>query len=65
MEPQPRAAQARESERSDTDAQTVREAPGDDGERSLIRWMLLLTPAQRLEVLQRHVDALERLGAGA
>jgi hypothetical protein len=25
---------------------------------SLIRWMLSLTPAERLEVLQRHVKAI-------
>jgi hypothetical protein len=65
MEPKSRAPQPQAETRSEADAQTVREAPGDDGERSLIRWMLSLTPAQRLEVLQRHVDALERLGAGA
>jgi hypothetical protein len=38
---------------------------GEDGERSLIRWMLSLSPAQRLEVLQRHVDAVESLRTGA
>jgi hypothetical protein len=65
MEPEPRVSQPQAETRSEADAQRVRESPGDDGERSLIRWMLSLTPAQRLEVLQRHVDALERLGAGA
>jgi hypothetical protein len=25
---------------------------------TLIRWMLSLTPAERLDVLQRHVDAV-------
>ena len=28
---------------------------------SLIRWMLSLTPAERLDVLQGHVDAVEAL----
>jgi hypothetical protein len=34
---------------------------------TLIRWMLSLTPAERLEFLQRHVDAIiaiRRLNAG-
>lgn len=30
-------------------------------DRSLIRWMLTLTPAQRLQVLQDFVDAVEEL----
>ena len=45
----------------------VPETPGrqhdereDEGDISLIRWMLSLTPAERLEVLDRHVaDVLE------
>ena len=28
---------------------------------TLIRWMLSLTPTQRLEVLQAHIDAIRRL----
>lgn len=32
---------------------------------TLIRWMLSLTPAQRLEVLQRHVRAVLRLRHGS
>jgi hypothetical protein len=28
---------------------------------TLIRWMLSLTPAQRLDVLQQHLQALARL----
>jgi hypothetical protein len=36
--------------------------PEDDGvDVTLIRWMLSLTPTQRLEVLQRHVDAVEAI----
>jgi hypothetical protein len=34
---------------------------------SLIRWMLSLTPAERLQVLQRHVNAIlaiRRLNGG-
>ena len=34
---------------------------------TLIRWMLSLTPAERLEVLQRHVNmiqAVRKLNAG-
>ena len=38
-----------------------RGAAEEDGDRSLIRWMLSLTPVERLEVLQRHVDAVETL----
>jgi hypothetical protein len=31
----------------------------DDGiDLTLIRWMLSLTPAERLDVLQRHVNAI-------
>ena len=65
MESEPRVSQPQAETRTEADAQTVREVPADDGERSLSRWMLSLTPAQRLEVLQRHVDAAERLMAGA
>jgi len=36
----------------------------DDGERSLIRWMLSLPPAERLEVLQRQVEAILALRTG-
>jgi hypothetical protein len=28
---------------------------------SLIRWMLSLTPAERLRVLQQHIDSVTRL----
>lgn len=35
-----------------------------DDDASLIRWMLSLTPAERLDVLQRHVDAVEALRDG-
>jgi hypothetical protein len=32
-------------------------------DRSLIRWMLSLTPTERLRVLQEHLDFLSRAGA--
>jgi hypothetical protein len=33
--------------------------PEDDGvDRTLIRWMLTLSPGERLAVLQRHVNAV-------
>ena len=36
----------------------------DDGvDATLIRWMLSLTPAERLRVLERHVNAIHRLRA--
>ena len=34
----------------------------DDGvDLTLIRWMLSLTPAERLQVLQRHIASVQRL----
>ena len=48
-----------------TPGRSTRQEGDEDGERSLIRWMLSLSPAQRLEVLQRHVDAVESLRTGA
>lgn len=36
--------------------------PVDDGvDVTLIRWMLSLTPAERLALLQQHVDAVEAI----
>jgi len=55
--------------KEDRDA-TVRMAPGsadepvfsDDGvDLTLIRWMLSLTPTERLEVLQEHIWSIMRL----
>jgi hypothetical protein len=52
---------------------TERELPpqtdySEDGvDLTLIRWMLSLTPAERLQVLQRHVNAIlaiRKLNAG-
>jgi hypothetical protein len=43
---------------------TQQEEPeySEDGvDLSLIRWMLSLTPAERLEVLQQHVDSIHAL----
>ena len=37
--------------------------PADGIDTSLIRWMLSLTPRERLEFLQRHVEAVESLRA--
>lgn len=34
------------------------EKPRDDEDRSLIRWMLSLTPSERLDFLQEHVNAV-------
>ncbi len=31
---------------------------------TLIRWMLSLTPLERLQVLQRHLEAIRRLRDG-
>jgi hypothetical protein len=32
----------------------------EDGvDRTLVRWMLSLTPAERLDALQKHVEAVE------
>jgi hypothetical protein len=40
------------------------EPDDDDGvDVTLIRWMLSLTPAERLRVLERHVNAVHRLRA--
>jgi hypothetical protein len=39
--------------------------PEGDSDDSLIRWMLSLTPAQRLEVLQGYVDSVQALRDGA
>ena len=42
--------------------ETKAEAVGGDGvDTSLIRWMLSLTPAERLDVLDRHVADVQRL----
>ncbi len=37
----------------------------DGVDRTLIRWMLSLTPGERLEVLQGHVDAVLALREGS
>ena len=37
----------------------------DDGvDLTLIRWMLSLTPVERLQVLQRHIASVQRLRGG-
>lgn len=49
-------------------AKSEPEHPGaepDGVDPTLIRWMLALSPGERLDVLQKHVDAVEALsGAG-
>jgi len=50
----------------DAEPQTVYSEDGVD--LTLIRWMLSLTPAERLQFLQRHVNAIlavRRLNAGS
>jgi hypothetical protein len=44
---------------SDADAGTTHSPDGVD--LTLIRWMLSLTPEERLAVLQSHIDAIQRL----
>jgi hypothetical protein len=49
------------------DPQPQTEYSEDGVDLTLIRWMLSLTPAQRLQFLQRHVNAviaIRRLNAG-
>lgn len=41
--------------------EAMRDFSADDGDRSLIRWMLSLAPGERLDVLQGHVDAVSAL----
>jgi hypothetical protein len=43
------------------DADYSAEYSEDGVDLSLIRWMLSLTPAERLQVLQRHVNAVLKL----
>jgi hypothetical protein len=41
---------------------TSRPTHSEDGvDLTVIRWMLSLTPAERLEVLQQHIRAITRL----
>ena len=42
-------------------AQSEKECSADGVDISLIRWMLSLTPLQRLEVLQRFVNSVEEI----
>jgi hypothetical protein len=46
-------------QRSDRRGDAAR--PGGDFDVTLIRWMLSLTPLQRLEVLQSHVESIQIL----
>ncbi|MFH1023313.1 MAG: hypothetical protein V1809_07965 [Planctomycetota bacterium] len=38
-----------------------RRRAGDDVDMTLVRWTLSLTPAERLQVLQNHVNAIQEL----
>lgn len=52
---------------TEQDSQPQTEYSEDGVDLTLIRWMLSLTPAERLQVLQRHVNAIlaiQRLSAG-
>jgi hypothetical protein len=45
-----------------TDADAEKPSYSEDGvDLTLIRWMLSLTPAERLEVLQQHIWAIASL----
>ncbi len=51
---------------SDHEQATEADAVSDDGvDVTLIRWMLSLTPAERLQVLQSNVRSLEKLRGAA
>ncbi len=55
----------RSRDRTDPDAgppKAGEAAPAEDGvDRTLIRWMLSLTPAERLQVLQRNAQAIQKV----
>jgi hypothetical protein len=46
---------------TERDPETEPEYSEDGVDLSLIRWMLSLTPEERLQVLQRHVDAIQEM----
>jgi hypothetical protein len=46
---------------TERDRRSEAEYSEDGVDLSLIRWMLSLTPAERLQVLQRHVDSIEEM----
>jgi hypothetical protein len=52
---------------TEPDPQSLTDYSEDGVDLTLIRWMLSLTPAERLQVLQCHVNAvlaIQRLNAG-
>jgi hypothetical protein len=50
------------SKAHDRDQSQGTKPPADDGvDVTLIRWMLSLTPRQRLQVLQRNINSILRL----
>lgn len=60
------SAEVRNRVRLNLDDQTTAEQPAfsDDGvDLTLIRWMLSLTPAQRLDVLQGFADSVAEIRA--
>ena len=48
----------------DVDLLTVKPRSPDEGDTSLIRWMLTLSPEERLAVLQGFVDSATELRDG-
>lgn len=55
----PRRPLARPTKARPSSGELTHSADGID--LTLIRWMLSLTPAERLQVLQRHVQSVMRL----
>lgn len=56
ISPQPSA------NRPDDEEAATRPTHSEDGvDLTVIRWMLSLTPAERLEVLQQHIQAITEL----
>jgi hypothetical protein len=45
----------------DTPQRPATPADEDAGDRSLVRWMLTLTPRERLEWVQRNIEAAEEV----
>jgi hypothetical protein len=43
---------------ADPDPEALTQYSEDDVDLTLIRWMLSLTPAERLQVVQRHSNAI-------
>ena len=50
---------------SDREQEREAETTADDDDVTLIRWMLSLTPGERLQVLQSNIRSLEKLRGAA